>query len=458
LAELPSALAIFKGGRKWVGRNPWEETMSGFNRRDFARLLGATGAATLATTGFGRLVIAQGMGKVVIIGGGAGGATVAHYLKKGSPKLDVTIVEANKQYTTCFFSNLFLGGFRSFESLVHGYDGLSKLGVKVVHDLATDVDAARKTVKLEGGRTLAYDNLVLSPGIDFKWESVPGYSAATAQKMPHAYKAGPQTRLLRRQLEAMADGGVVVMVNPPGTYRCPPGPYERMCMIAHYIKTRKPKSKLVVLDPKKSIISKGPLFKEAFDGIYKDIIEFNLSDEIDSYEVAKLSAATMEIETKAGKKVKAAVANIIPAQKAGEIATRAGVTEGDWCPVNGEDFASKKVKDVYVLGDASIATEMPKSAFSANSQAKVVANAIEASLAGKQKFPPRYRNTCWSMLAPHNSVKVGANYTPKDGKLAAVDGFVSQPGEDAALRKQTFEESLGWYSGITSDIFAKNAS
>jgi NADPH-dependent 2,4-dienoyl-CoA reductase/sulfur reductase-like enzyme len=228
-------------------------------------------------------------------------------------------------------------------------------------------------------------------------------------------------------------------------------------MIAHYIKTKKPKSKLVVLDPKKELISKGPVFKEAFEGIYKDIIELNLSNEIDSHAIAKLDPKTMQIETKAGKKVKAAVANIIPAQKAGEIAAKAGVTEGDWCPVNGEDFSSKKAKDVYVLGDASIAAEMPKSAFSANSQAKVVANAIEAALAGKQKFPARYRNTCWSMVAPNNSVKVGANYSPKEGKLASADGFVSKPGEDAALRKQTFEESLGWYSGIVSDIFAKKA-
>jgi NADPH-dependent 2,4-dienoyl-CoA reductase/sulfur reductase-like enzyme len=431
--------------------------MGGFNRREFGQFIGVAAATSLATASFGRFAIAQGAGKVVIIGGGAGGATVAHYLKQGSPKLDVTIVELNKRYTTCFFSNLYLGGFRSYDSLVHSYDGLTKLGVRIVNDTATDIDTAKKTVKLKGGRTLAYDNLVLSPGIDFKWESVPGYSAEVAQKMPHAYKPGAQTQLLKKQLENMADGGVVVMVNPPGPYRCPPGPYERMCMIAHYLKTKKPKSKLVVLDPKKDIISKGAVFKEAFEGVYKDVIEFNLSNDIDSHAVVKLDPKTMEIETKAGKKVKAAVANIIPAQKAGEIAARAGVTEGDWCPVNGEDFSAKKVKDIYVLGDASIAADMPKSAFSANSQAKVVANAIEAGLAGKQKFPARYRNTCWSMVAPNNSVKVGANYTPKEGKLAAADSFVSKPGEDAALRKQTFEESLGWYSGIVADIFAKKA-
>ncbi|HRD77311.1 MAG TPA: NAD(P)/FAD-dependent oxidoreductase [Hyphomicrobiaceae bacterium] len=422
------------------------------NRRQFAKLLGAAGAAgTLPTT----FAYAQGGAKVVIVGGGPGGATVAHYVKKAAPALDVTLVEASAQYTTCFFSNLYLGGFRTFESLVHTYDGLRSMGIKVVTAMATDVDAAKREVKLSTGASLAYDRLVLSPGIDFIWESVPGYSEEVAKTMPHAYKAGEQTRILRSRLDAMEDGGVVVMVAPPTPYRCPPGPYERMCMIAHHLKTKKPKSKLVVLDPKREIISKGPVFNEAFNGMYKGIIENNLSNDIDSYVVTRIDPKTMEIETKAGKKVKAAVANIIPAMKAGQIAFKAGATEGNWCPVNPGDFSSKKVANVFVLGDASVAGAMPKSGFSANSQAKVVANVIVADLAGKPKFPARYRNTCWSMLGPDNSVKVGANYKPED--LSAFEGFVSKPGEDAQLRKQTFEESLGWYSGIVSDTFAKSA-
>ena len=429
--------------------------MQTLNRRQFGGILsGAAGLA--ASAGFGSFAIAQRRGRVVIVGGGPGGATVAHYVKKGSPNLDVTLVEVRSTYTTCFFSNLYLGGFRSYDSLVHSYDGLRALGVKVVNATATDVDTSKKLVKLGGGATLAYDQLVLSPGIDFKWESVPGYSAEIANTMPHAYKAGTQTLLLKRQLTAMPDGGVVVMVAPPAPYRCPPGPYERMCMIGHYLKTHKPKSKLIVLDPKKDIISKGPVFREAFEKHYKGIIELNLSNDLDSFAVERIDPKTKEIKTKAGKTVKAAVANIIPAQKAGEIAFKAGTTEGDWCPVNPADFSSRKVKDVYVLGDASIAGQMPKSGFSANSQAKVVANAIEASLAGKQKFPARYRNTCWSMLSPDNSVKVGANYKAED--LTAVDGFVSKVGEDAGLRKQTFAESIGWYDGIVADTFAKPAA
>ncbi len=428
--------------------------MSDISRRDFAKLAGVAGT-TAATFALAPSVLAQSRGRVVIIGGGPGGATVAHYLKKGSPKLDVTLINAGKTYTTCFFSNLYLGGFRTYESLVHNYAGLRALGVKVVHALATDVDTTKKVVKLSGGKSLSYDKLVISPGIDFKWESVPGYSAKVANVMPHAYLPGAQTLLLKRQLEKMPNGGVVAMVNPVGPYRCPPGPYERMCMIAHYIKTKKPKSKLIVLDPKKTIISKGAVFKEAFDKHYKGIIEHHLTNDFDDFSVTRIDPKTKTITTKAGKTVKAAVANIIPAQKAGLIAFRAGVTEGDWCPVNPGDFSSKKVKDVYVLGDASIAGAMPKSGFSANSQAKSVASAIEAELTGKKRFAPRYRNTCWSMVAPNDSVKVGANYKPED--LKSFEGFVSKAGEDAALRKQTFEESLAWYDGITTDTFAKDA-
>ena len=244
------------------------------------------------------------------------------------------------------------------------------------------------------------------------------------------------------------------MVMPNNPYRCPPGPYERACMIAHYLKTKKPKSKLVILDPKKAF-SKQPVFTEAFDKYYKGIIELNLTTEIDDYAVVSVDPKTKEIVTKAGKKVKADVANIIPQQRAGEIAVKAGCTEGDWCPINADNFAAKKVQNVYVLGDASVANEMPKSAFSANSQAKVVAGDILAELAKKEKFPARYRNTCWSLLAPDDDVKIGANYAPKDGKLDPSGGFVSQRGEAADVRKQNYIESIGWYAAISADMFAK---
>jgi sulfide dehydrogenase [flavocytochrome c] flavoprotein chain len=431
--------------------------MTGFTRRDFGRFLGATGASLSASSLLSPFAIAQGAGKVVIVGGGAGGATVAHYVKKDAPALDVTLIEANSTYSSSFFSNLYIGGFRSLESLNHGYAGLRKIGVKVVHDYATDVDTTKKTVKTRSGKTYAYDRLVLSPGIDIKYESVPGYSRAAASLIPHAYNTdAAQKRLLKRQLEAMKDGGTVAMVMPNNPFRCPPGPYERAAMIAHYLKTKKPKSKLVVFDPKKAF-SKQPVFVEAYDKYYKGILELNLTTDIDDFAVTSVDTKTREIVTKAGKKVKADVANVIPQQRAGEIAVKAGCTEGDWCPINPENFTSKKVKDVFVLGDAAVAVEMPKSAFSANSQAKVVAAEILGDLTKKDKFPARYRSTCWSLVAPDDCIKVGASYAPKDGKLDPSGSFVSQRGEDPGVRKQNYAESVGWYDGIVADMFAKTA-
>ena len=431
--------------------------MRGISRRDFGKLAGAAGAGSL-TASWGTFAIAQGAAKVVIVGGGAGGATVAHFVKKEAPTLDVTLIEANPIYNSSFFSNLYIGGFRTLESLNHSYTGLRRLGIKVVHDFATDVDRAKKIVRTRAGRTYPYDRLVLSPGIDIKYDSIKGYSRDVARIMPHAYNTdAAQKRILKQQLQTMRDGGTVVMVMPNNPFRCPPGPYERACMIAHYLKTRKPKSKLVILDPKRAF-SKQPVFVEAFDKYYKNIIELNLSTEIDDYSVVSVDPKTKEIVTKAGKKVRADVANVIPQQRAGEIAAKAGITEGDWCPVNPENFSSRKVPDIYVLGDAAIAAEMPKSAFSANSQAKVVAADIAAALAKKDKFEPRYRNTCWSLLAPDDNVKVGANYAPKDGKLDPSGSFVSQRGEAADVRKQNYQESIAWYDNITSEMFAKTTT
>ncbi len=431
--------------------------MSRLSRRDFARLAGAAGAGAAASPLISTFAIAQAAPKVVIVGGGAGGATVANFVKAGAPNLDVTLIEANRVYNSSFFSNLYLGGFRTLASLNHGYGGLRLLGIRLVHDLASGVDPARKSVRTRGGRSYSYDRLVLAPGIDIKFDSVPGYSRDAARVMPHAYNTdADQKHLLRLQLLSMRNGGTVAMVVPNNPFRCPPGPYERACMIAHFLKTRKPRSKLVILDPKRSF-SKQPVFIEAFERHYKGIVELNLSNEIDDFTVASVDPGTKEIVTKAGKRVRADVANIIPQQRAGEIAARAGCTDGDWCPINPENFMSRKVPDIHVLGDAAIAAEMPKSAFSANSQAKVVAADILAALASKERFEPRFRNTCWSLLAPDDDVKIGANYTPKDGKLEPSGSFVSQPGEPAEVRRQNYQESVAWYENITTEMFAKAA-
>ena len=427
-------------------------------RRKFGTFVGATGLAAAAHGSFPLPAYAQGKAKVVIIGGGAGGASVAHKVKASAPELDVFLVEIKTAYTSCFFSNLFLGGLRTFESITHTYDGLKELGVNVIHDLAESVDADGKKVQLLGGSTLDYDRLVLSPGIDIKYDTIEGYSPEAAKVMPHAWQAGQQTQILRDKIHSMEDGGVVVLAAPPNPYRCPPGPYERICMIAHVLKTKKPKSKLILLDPKPSF-SKQAAFMEAFKTYYDGIVEVNLSNEFDDFRVNRVDPATGEVHTVGGRVEKAAVANIVPAQKAGLIAHKAGCTDGDWCPIKPDNMSSALVPNVYVLGDSSVATQMPKSAFSANSQARVVAADIVVQLTKAKKYGPRFRNTCWSAITVDDSIKVGANYKPGslDGKpaLVASGGFVSKPGEEAALRRQNFAESFAWYDNITRDIFAK---
>jgi len=431
------------------------------DRREFARLLGGAALAAASPALIGRPALAKGRAKVVIVGGGAGGGTVARILKTEAPDLDVTIVEARPVYTSCFNSNHYFGGFRTFASLQHSYDGLKKLGISVINDTATAIDAAKKSVTLAGGKVLAYDRLVLSPGIDFNYGAIEGYSAAAAEIMPHAWKAGPQTLLLMKQLEAMDDGGVVIMTVPGNPYRCPPGPYERACMIAHFLKTKKPKSKLVIFDAKPTF-SKQPAFEEAFEKYYSGIIDLNLTNEIDNFQVVRVDPKTMEVETKSGTKLKGAVVNIIPPQTAGDIAIKTGCAEGAWCPIKPENFSSAKVAGLYVLGDAAIAAEMPKSAYSANSQGRVVAADILADLAGAERVAAGYRNTCWSLLAADDSIKIGADYAPgeKDGKpiLAPSGPFVSQKGESAEVRHKNYAESLAWYHAIISDAFNDQAA
>jgi len=425
--------------------------VSALNRRQFTKIVG-TGA--VATAAFGLFSYIKGEGKIVIIGGGAGGATVAHLLKKAAPNLNVTLVEMNRQYATCFFSNLYIGGIRSFDSLTYGYDGLKKIGVNVVHDMASGVDTAKKTVSLKNGSKLAYDKLVLSPGIDFKWETIEGYDEAASQKMPHAWKAGAQTKLLKQQLETMKDGGLVVMSAPPDPFRCPPGPYERASMIAHYVKTYKPKSKIIIFDPK-SDFAKKDLFVHDWETHYEGIVEW-LGTEMTDGGIKKVDPTAMTVTTYDGETIKADVVNIIPAQKAGKIAYLAGCGEEDWCPVNPNDFSSLNVKDVYVLGDSAEATHMPKSASSANSHAKILANAILAELVGKSPSQAIYYNVCWSLISPDNCVKYTATYLPGEKELEIKTGFLSAVDESKAVRAQTYREAVDWYEDVTSDMFGKD--
>lgn len=395
-------------------------------------------------------VLGQAKPRVIVIGGGPGGATAARYLAKDSGgALDVTLIEANPVYTTCFFSNLYIGGFRDFASLQHGYDKIGA-GVTVIHDMATGVDRAARTVSLAGGQVLAYDRLVLSPGIDFKNGAVPGWSLEAAEIMPHAYKAGPQTQLLKSMVEAMPKGGVFAMVAPPNPYRCPPGPYERVCMVANVLSQINPTAKILVLDPKEKF-SKQTLFEDAWGKYYNGMIDW-ISPEFGGGDV-EVRPDTMEVVIE-GAVQKVDVCNVIPAQIAGKVAALAGVTdETGWAPVYPDSMQSKMDDTVFVLGDSSAQGDMPKSAFSANSQAKVAAMTIRSQLTGSTVFPAKYSNTCWSLLAADDGVKLGGSYEPTPEKIASVESFISATGEDAALRKATYEESLGWYAGITADTF-----
>lgn len=415
-------------------------------RRQFATLAAAA-AGTLAMPSIARAALPR----VVVIGGGAGGATAARYIAKDAKgAIDVTLIEPSKRYYTCFFSNLYLGGLHDYESLGHGYERLaSKHGINVIHDWASAVDRQAKTVSLSSGAKVAYDRLVMAPGIDLKYDSVPGYSVDGQRTMPHAWKSGTQVQILRSMVENMREGGTFVLVAPPNPFRCPPGPYERVSMIANQFKKRNPKAKIIVLDPKEKFSKQG-LFMEGWEKHYPGMVEWIPASV--SGGVMHVNPETMEIKTDLST-FKADAACVVPAQKAGAIAGIAGLTKGDWCPIDPASMQSKADPNVYVLGDASIATEMPKSGFSANSQAKVAANSIRGVLIASKVFPARYANTCWSLIATDDGVKVGAKYEGTAEKLAAKDNFISKTGEDAALRKQTYEESEGWYKAITTDIF-----
>ncbi|MGH6927317.1 MAG: FCSD flavin-binding domain-containing protein [Dongiaceae bacterium] len=421
--------------------------MNRWSRRRFTRLAGTIGLVAMA-----RPTIAQGKARVVIVGGGPGGATVAKYLAETAPSLAVTLVEANAQYRTCFFSNLYLAGLRPFDSLAHGYATLrTGHGIDVVHDSAIAVDPGTMTVRLAGGRTLPYDRLVMAPGIDFRYDAIEGYGESAAKLMPHAWRGGEQARLLREQLEAMPDGGLFVLVAPPDPFRCPPGPYERVSLIADYFRREKPKAKILVLDSKNKF-SKQALFQDAWAQRYPGMVEWLPADFTGGVKAVVPNERAVKT---ADETFEAAVANVIPPQTAGRITLEAGLADDSgWCPVDPNTLESRLQPGIHLVGDAIIPGEMPKSAFAANSQAKVCAMAVAAALTGSRRFEARFFNTCWSFLAADDAVRVGASYAVVDGKIAATKQFISKTGESADTRAATARQAVAWYSAITADMFA----
>ena len=425
--------------------------MSDFSRRTFNRLLGGAGL-TAATVLSAPSVVKAAQARVVVIGGGFGGATAAKYLKQFDPSIDVTLVEPNQTYTTCPFSNTVIGGMNDISFITQSYDAMKAIGVNVVHDMATNIDAAKKQVTLSNGKALSFDRCIVSPGIDFKYDAIKGNSEAITTKIPHAWKAGAQTLLLRKQLEAMPDGGVFLISPPPNPFRCPPGPGERISLVANYFKANKPKSKIIVLDPKKKFSKQG-LFKEGWAKLYPDMIEYRNID--DDGVVREVLADKMTLVTDFGE-VKGDVINLIPAHKAGKIAFAGGLTDKTgWCPVDQRTFESTLHKGIHVIGDASAASPMPKSGFSASSQGKACAAAIAAMLKGDAPGTPKFVNTCYSLVGPDYGISVAMVYGFDGQKITKIKGSggLSPSGSPDAFHQREALYADGWYRSISQDIW-----
>ncbi|MGA1931150.1 FCSD flavin-binding domain-containing protein [Arcobacter sp. YIC-464] len=422
------------------------------NRRNFNKLLiGSIALSFTACSSLTSVSLPKDRKRVVVVGGGFGGATAAKYLKRFSPETEVILIEQNKDYYTCPFGNTVIAGLNDIEYIKHDYKTLeSKYQIKVIHAKVKKVDGATNSVILENGDVIPYHRAVVSPGIDFKYEK--GYVEGSEMYAPHAYKAGPQTTLLRQQLEGMQDGGTYVMVAPANPFRCPPGPYERISLVAHYLKTHKPNSKIIILDQKNKFSKQG-LFQEGWERLYGDMIEWRSAEF--GGKVLKVNPEKLEITTE-DEVVKADVLNYIPSQKAGQLAFDSGLTKGDWCPVNTKTFESRLVKNVHVIGDASIATKMPKSGFSANSQAKIAALQI-SRLLRKQAVvnPPKLANTCYSLVGPKYGISVAAVYEAHEDKIEKVEGAggLSPSNADMSFRNLEAEYAVAWYQNQMADVF-----
>jgi sulfide dehydrogenase [flavocytochrome c] flavoprotein chain len=414
-------------------------------------VVGGIAASATALT-FPHAAGAQSVARVAVIGGGFAGTACARALKRIDPKLDVTLIEPNRIFTACPFSNEVIAGLRDLEAQQFGYDRIAGEGVHVVAQTATRVDPPGRTVTLADGTSLSYDRLVLSPGIDLRFDALPGYDEAASAKMPHAWKAGEQTTLLRRQLEAMDDGGVVVLAVPANPSRCPPAPYERASLIAHYLKTTKPRSKVLILDAKDAFPQQR-LFEGAWKELYAGMIErVSLSQ---GGRATSVDPATNTIVTEFGDHA-AQVANVIPAQKAGRIAEIAGASDKTgWCPIDPVTFASKLVPDIHVIGDACLGGGIPKSASAANTQGKACATAVANLISGKPPPDmPRLTGVCYNIVAPGYAFSLAGFYAPKDSLFVEVEGGGTSPVDaPREVRTREAEDARRWFATITVDSF-----
>lgn len=418
------------------------------NRRDFLKVSGA--GAAVALTGCATQSApsaSKGNPHVVVVGAGFGGATCAKYLKQWGPNIDVTLIEPNDKFVSCPISNWVLGGLKTMDDITHGYDNLPKRGIKMVKDYVVGVDTSKRVLKLKGGSTVSYDRLVLAPGVEVMTDFVKGFrEAEAAGKVVHAWKAGAQTALLRKQLEAMPDGGVFVMSVPTAPFRCPPGPYERACMVANYFKKAKPKSKIILLDGNPDIASKKGLFMNAWNTYYPGMIEYRPNNAPFAVDGDKMIVTT-EFDD-----VKGDVLNVVPRQKAGEVCEMAGArndSNGIWCAVNLATFESTTVPNVHVIGD-SVLSNLPKSGHMATNHAKVCAAAIVELLAGRQPDPiPVVANTCYSATSDTTSGYVANVFRFEAGK-----GYVSAPegGATAKGDELNFAYNESWAQNIWAEV------
>ncbi len=398
-------------------------------------------------------------GEIVIIGGGVGGATAARYIKLSDPSIKVTIIEPNANYYTCFMSNEVISGQRTMESIKFSYQHLIAMGINIIQDFAQVIDTEKKQVITKNHGKMSYDRCIVAPGIDFRWSLIEGYNEQlAATQFPHAWQAGQQTIRLKHQLEAMKDGGLVIISAPKNPYRCPPGPYERASQIAYYLKQHKPKSKILILDAKENF-SKQELFIQAWKKYYgygtnKSLIEWVKGSEGGIVEALHAKTRTLvgAVDDHIGD-----VLNIIPEQKAGKIAQLSGlVNKQGWCPIDQQTFASSLAKDIYVIGDSSMASPLPKSAFSANNEAKVCARAIVASLHNKPINPnPIFINTCYSVITPEDAVSIAMVYKYSGTKIEKIKGSGGSTALDstANMRKREVNYAHSWFNNISHDIF-----
>jgi NADPH-dependent 2,4-dienoyl-CoA reductase/sulfur reductase-like enzyme len=415
-------------------------------RRSAVRGIAAAGLASA----FPAPLFAQAAARIAVIGGGFGGASCARALKRMDAKLQVTLIEPNRFFVCCPFSNEVIAGLRELEAQQFGYDRIAAEGVTVVAGAAANIDPQARSIGLADGRTLGYDRLVLAPGIDLRFDALPGYDEAAATRMPHAWKAGEQTLLLRKQLETMEDGGLVVLAVPAAPLRCPPAPYERASLIAHYLKHKKPRSKILILDAKDGF-SQQKLFEAAWQQLYPGMIErIGLSQ---GGRVTSADPATNDIVTDFGNYT-AAVANVIPPQKAGRIAEIAGAADKTgWCPIDPVTFASPLVPNVHVIGDACIAGGIPKSASAAHAQGKACAAVIVKFLAGNPPEVPSLTGTCFNTVAPGYAFSQSGIYQPKGDQFAEIEVGASPVDAPREVRAHEAEQAFDWFKTITVDTF-----